>query len=325
MNIISNMKHMNWHRTDLDLLVVFDEVARARSVTGAAAALSLSQPAVSHALKRLRNLMRDPLFLRGRDGLVLTPRASAAVVEVRAILASVTRLVDGDRFVAGSTARTFHIACSDYAMMTLVPPIVACLRRRAAFATLKVSQIDAASPARMETGDVDLGFYALTRPPGAFRERELFRETMTGLVCARHPLASRFPGGKPGLEDYLAFPHAVVTLPGPAKSPVDVALEEIGRSRRIGMITPNFAANIAALGGSDLVMSLPSRLARAQPRRATRNFQLPIEVPSYPYLMVWHERVDADPALIWLRKQIVDAVSGGAGAIHQSNARIRQA
>ena len=107
-------------RADLNLLIVFDAVARTRSVTGAAGELSLSQPAVSHALRRLRDLLGDPLFVRGRNGLIMTPRAEACVVDVDTILAAVGRVIGGDTFEPASTKRIFRIAAS--VSVTLSPP-----------------------------------------------------------------------------------------------------------------------------------------------------------------------------------------------------------
>lgn len=115
------MHDTNLKRADLNLLIVFDAVAKTRSVTAAAEQLSLSQPAVSHALKRL--LMRDPLFVRGRDGLVLTPRAEGSRAEIESILDAVGRVLATQRFDPVTATRKFRLAASDYAMMTTIPGI----------------------------------------------------------------------------------------------------------------------------------------------------------------------------------------------------------
>ena len=117
------MHDTNLKRADLNLLIVFDAVAKTRSVTAAAEQLSLSQPAVSHALKRLRTLMRDPLFVRGRDGLVLTPRAEGSRAEIESILDAVGRVLATQRFDPVTATRKFRLAASDYAMMTTIPGI----------------------------------------------------------------------------------------------------------------------------------------------------------------------------------------------------------
>jgi DNA-binding transcriptional LysR family regulator len=308
------MHQKNLSRADLNLLVVFDAVAQTRSVTVAADALSLSQPAVSHAVKRLRTLMGDPLFVRGRDGLVLTPRAEGSVAEVKAILAAIGRVLKTERFDPARTARSFCIAASDYAMMTAMPAIVCKLRAVAPQASIDVAHIDADLLPRLEKGELDIAFVGASHPDGPFLSRELFRERFVGLVCQRHPLAIKAGQGSLTLKDYLAYPHVAVTFRDPRRSPIDAKLAELGKQRRVAMFTPNFAANIASLRGTDLIMSLPSRLASFANEQGLVLFKLPIMVPDYPYLMTWHRRSDDDPALMWLRDLVIKATASIIGA-----------
>lgn len=315
------MHNSNFNRADLNLLVVFDAIARVRSVTGAADVLSLSQPAVSHALKRLRALMSDPLFVRGRDGLVLTPRAEKCAGEVQSILARVGRVLVSDEFDPAATTRAFRFAASDYAMMTIVPSIVRALRTMAPRATIDVDHIDADLHARLEKGDVDVAFVGATKPEGSIASRELFREHFVGLICERHQLALKAGQGRLTLEEYLGYPHVAVTFRNLLHSPIDAKLAELSKTRQVAMVTPNFAANIASLRGTDLIMSLPSRLASLADRRGLVLFKLPLAVPDYPYLMSWHRRSDDDPAVNWLRNLVIEAVSS---AIGKSTARQRR-
>jgi len=301
------MHETNLNRADLNLLVVFDAVAKTRSVTEAAKRLSLSQPAVSHALKRLRTLMRDPLFVRGRDGLALTPRAESSVAEIETILGAVGRVLAVRRFDPATTTRTFRLAASDYAMMTTIPGVVGRLRSAAPLAGIDVAHIDGGLLASMERGEIDVAFVGATHPDGPFVSHELFRERFVGLVCERHPLAIRAGQGKLTLSEYLAYPHVAVTFRNPQQSPIDARLSELGKKRRVVMVTPNFAANIASLQGTDLIMSLPSRLASLTSQRGLILFKLPLAVPDYPYLMSWHRRTDDDPALMWLRNEVIEA------------------
>ena len=301
------MQNMNLSAIDLNLLVVFDAIARARSVTAAAEALALSQPAVSHALKRLRLLMRDPLFVRGRNGLVATPHARSAVPEVQAILAAVGRVLSKGMFDPGSSTRDYRLAGSDYAMMTLFPAVIETLRKQAPHSRISVANVDAATAFRMEAGEIDLAFYGVTAPPGPFDSRELFREHFIGLVCEAHPLARKVRRGRISIDDYLAYPHVLTTLPNASPSPVDALLAKLGRSRRVALVAPNFAANVAAVRGSDLLLTLPSRLASLPLCERLVKFKLPVAVPEYSYRMVWHRSLGSDPATSWLRKVVAEA------------------
>ena len=301
------MHETNLSRADINLLVVFDAVAKTRSVTEAAERLSLSQPAVSHALKRLRALMGDPLFVRGHGGLVLTPRAEGSVADIEAILAAVGRVLEAKRFDPATTTRTFRLAASDYAMTTTIPGIVSRLRSAAAAASIDVSHIGADLLPRMERGEIDVAFVGATHPGGPFISHELFREHFVGLLCKRHPLASKARQGKLSLKDYLAYPHVAVTFRNQQQSPIDAKLAQLGKSRRVAMITPNFSANIASLHGTDLIMSLPSRLASLAHMQGLILFKLPMAVADYPYLMSWHSRTESDPAVAWLRNEVIEA------------------
>jgi DNA-binding transcriptional LysR family regulator len=257
--------------------------------------------------------MGVPLFVRGRDGLVLTPRAEGSVTEVKAILAAIGRVLDTERFDPKTTARSFRFAASDYAMMTIMPAIVGKLRAVAPQTSIDVAHTDADLLPRLEKGELDIAFIGASHPDGPFISRELFRERFVGLVCQRHPLAIKAGQGALTLKDYLAYPHVAVTFRDPRRSPIDAKLAELGKQRRVAMVTPNFAANIACLRGTDLIMSLPSRLASFAHEQDLVLFQLPITVPDYPYLITWHRRSDDDQALTWLRDLVIKATMGSGG------------
>lgn len=305
------MHGKNLKNADLNLLVVFEAIARSGSVTAAAESLSLSQPAVSHALNRLRRLVEDRLFLRGGDGLVLTPRAKAMIGDVQAILSAVDRVLTREVFDPAKTEQTFRLVGSDYASMTLVPRIAEVLRRTAPLARLEVSNVNRDTPAHLAKGEIDLAFYGLLPPPGPFGMRQLFMERFVGLVCEHHPLARKAGNGKVTFEDYLAFPHIVVTLPNAAPSPIDSELNELGRKRNVVMATPSFGGNIAVAHNTDLIVSAPSRLASLPLCRGLVPFELPFQVAEYPYIVVWREHFDEDPVLSWLCELVVEAASNG--------------
>lgn len=198
-------------------------------------------------------------------------------------------------------------------MMTTIPAIVGKLRALAPQASIDVAHIDADLLPRLEKGELDIAFVGASHPDGPFVSRELFRERFVGLVCQRHPLAIKAGRGALTLKEYLAYPHVAVTFRDLRRSPIDAKLAELGKARRVAMVTPNFAANIASLRGTDLIMSLPSRLATLADEQGLVLFRLPMTVPDYPYLMSWHRRTDDDPAMIWLRDLVVNATATMSG------------
>lgn len=303
------MHETNLSRIDLNLLVVFDAVARNHSVTKAAESLSLSQPAVSHALARLRVLIDDPLFVRGRGGLNMTPRAEELVQPIRDILGSISRVLNSPAFAPEQSTRKFRVAASDYAVMTVIPGLVRLMRSHAPNTRLEVLNVGADTLDQLETGDVDIAFWGATPPGNPYSATELFREHFVGVLCARHPLATKAGQGKATLDDFLAFPHVMVTFSDPRKSPIDIELARVHRTRVIAVTTPNFASNVASITGTDLIMSLPARLAKASLKNDLIPFELPLRVPDYPYSIVWHRRVDSDPAISWIRELTVTSTA----------------
>lgn len=149
-------------------------------------------------------------------------------------------------------------------------------------------------------------FVGAAPPRSPLRALELFRERFVGLVCARHPLAVGAAQNTVTIDDYLRFPHAMVSFRDPRQSPIDVALAAMRRVRSVALATPNFAGNIDAIEGADLIMSLPSRLAAQADRAGLVRFDLPPDVPEYPYSAVWHARSDTDQANGWLRRVLME-------------------
>ena len=300
------MHKANITRIDLNLLLVFDAVARNRSVTAAAGQLSLSQPAVSHALNRLRVLVGDPLFVRSRAGLVATPRAAAMIHPVGRLIDAAHGVLAHREFDPVTTTQTYRVAASDYSMLTVVPKLVELLRSRAPGSNLEVHNVSERTLSCLETGEIDIAFWGDTVPTSPFLGRTLFRETFIGLICANHPLAKKARRRKIAITDYLAFPHMRVSFGSPRPSPVDVALAERGLQRKVAVVTPNFASNVASLPGSDLILSIPRRLVSEADTRRIVTFALPLVVPAYAYSVIWHKRTEADRSLQWLREGIAD-------------------
>lgn len=292
---------MNSARPDLNLLMIFDAVARTGSVTKAARRVSLSQPAVSHALNRLRDLLGDPLFVRSGNTLVPTRHAESLILPVREILDSASQIFAPPVFDPATALQTFHIGASDYAMMTVLPDLLRAVRIQAPGTNVEIRGVGEASLEQLDVGELDLLFWGAEPPEPPFAAHELFRERYIGLICARHPLAIKAGQNALTLDDYLSYPHIRVTFRDPRQSPIDARLAELKRARKVVIATPNFASNVASVKGTDLIMSLPERLAVSSDIRDLIQFELPLEVPPYPYSMVWHRRSEHDPSMMWLR------------------------
>lgn len=298
------MHEKNLSRLDLNLLVVFDAIAHTRSTTTAAKQLALSQPAVSHALNRLRRMIGDPLFVRGRDGFVLTPRAEAMVLQVKDILNAVGVVLANAAFDPADSERTFRVAASDYTMLTIMPKLVRTLNREAPRAKLEILSVGPQTIAHLEADDLDCTFWALKPPDVPYVVMPLFRENLKGFFDRHHPLAGQADRGELTLDDYVTYPHVIAKFRDPNPSPVDVALAAMGRTRTIGLASSSFIGNITTLLGTNLIATLPSRLSPIAESYGLKSFDLPIEIADYTYSLVWHQRTDTDPACLWLRNVI---------------------
>ncbi|GBU09206.1 transcriptional regulator [Gammaproteobacteria bacterium] len=299
---------MNLSRIDLNLLSVFAVIAQTRSVTLAADQLALSQPAVSHALARLRRTMDDPLFIRGKDGFILTTRAEALVPPVLKLLADATLLLKPPQFDPATTDKTFHICVSDYTVATLIPKLVREFRADAPLAKIELySPNDETLVSYLELGKIELAFGPSNIIPKApfLQTHLLFNEYYIGVIHNKHPLVPIIQAGKLTLESYLAYPHLQMSFRNHALTAVEEALIKLQRTRNVFMVVPGFVNNLALLVDTDLIMSLPSRMMGTFGNVFDLiSFELPFEHKNDQYSMIWHNRTTHDPAMIWLRNII---------------------
>jgi len=315
---------------DLNLLVAFDALARECSVTKAAARVGLTQSAMSHALRRLRDLLDDPLLVRGRGGMVLTARAEALAIPLRSGLVTVHRaLSEPPQFDPSTARRAFRMTSPDLFDVLVLPSMLERIRADAPGVDLTVMTVAAANIAEsLQTGELDVAVLPRFHEPDSapsssaagLVRRTLFRDRLVCLVRADH-LALQTPRGvrrkKLSLPAYLKLSHAMVSPTGTGGGPVDRALAREGAQRRIGLRLPSFSAALAIVARSDLALTGPAGLARlapADPEIAV--FAPPLPVPEHSIDLVWHERFTNDPGHAWLRDLMAEAAQtqmGGPG------------
>jgi len=291
-------------RLDFSLLLVFQQVYRSRRSTAAAERLGLSQPAVSHALGRLRDLFEDPLFLRKPAGLQPTARAVELAPKVDALLAQAADIVDGPReFDAQSTGRRFRISANDFAGTLITAPLVSRFAREAPQARLSLSF--AGGPAQafrmLREGDLDIAIGRFPSVPEDCRVERLFEETYQVVARARHPAL------RSGLtfDAYLKLDHLIVSFAGDLVGTIDEILARAGRSRRVVASSPMFLSAFAAAAASDLIVTAPLRLvARFSRRFGLRVFELPFAAEPFLIDVVRSRASISDPAVDWLVERI---------------------
>ena len=293
---------MNVAELDLNLLRVFDAVLRTRSVTAAAGQLRLTQPAVSNALARLRAAFGDPLFLRAAQSMEPTPFARELAEPVRQALALLdAALAHGPGFDPSSSTRLFRFYMSDLGQIEFLPPLVERLRSTAPRLRLEAMALEPAAIAdALAAGALDLamGFLPGLGPP--IRRRALFRDPYVCLVRAGHPVRSLTR------KAFLESSHAVVSYRGGHRI-VEEAMERAGVAARIVLRVPHFTVVPMVLERTDLILTLPARVARVYESRGQfRSLPLPLAIAPAEVALHWHERFDADPGNRWLREQLVE-------------------
>jgi LysR family transcriptional activator of mexEF-oprN operon len=301
------MPDLALHRIDLNLLIVFATLMEERSVTKAGERLNLSQPATSGALNRLRELFRDPLFIRTGRAFEPTARALEIMERVAPALASVqAALAPSIPFDPAADARHFRIGCSDEAAIPLLPALTCVLQREAPSCTLSVRQADYHSaPALLASGDVSLvvGYVEDDLPANAKRRR---------LVEGRFVVLRADASAEPiGLDAYCARPHALVTYRGDLSGVVDEELARLGRERRVVLGLTSFALLPLVLAGTDMLATVPDIVAETLAAHGgLRIDPTPFPAPANTVLLAWRGATDGDPAEKWLRNKIVETLRG---------------
>jgi len=297
---------MNVWTADLNLLVALDLLVRERSVTQAGRRMGLSQPAMSHVLRRLRQLLDDPVLVRTSQGMVPTRRAAEISGAVRQALTELQDVLAGEAsFEPSKAERVFRLAAMDHAWVVLVPHIVKRLAREAPGVRLDFFPYGESTATDLESGDLDaaiLGGQRHGRGAG-FRRAELYDNNFDCLVRGDHPEVGR----RLTLKRYLQLGHVLASPRSRRGGLVDRALQKRGLSRRVHAIVPHFAAAPFVVAQTDLVTTLPRGVARPFARMLDlKLFPVPLEFDSGPWFLVWHEQTFHDPAQTWLREEIVE-------------------
>lgn len=308
----------NFRTLDLNLLRVFDAVMAERNLTRAAANLAMTQPAVSNALRRLRDALRDELVVRAGYGVRPTPRALELWPTVRAALDGLRAAIQPGDFDAAASRDSFVLAMADATAALLMPPLVRRLEAAAPGLSLRVRPLLTRDPrALLSSGELDLaiGYFPAAVAsielagmqeggPGPIEHARLYDSTYVCVMRAGHPLAS----GPLDLDRYCAARHLLVSFSGRPFGFVDEALAALGRRRRVVLTVNQFFTAGQVVAQTDLLTVLPERfvpttgIATSLLTRA-----LPMDLPIVHVDQLWHHRDTARPSHAWLRATIADS------------------
>lgn len=294
---------------DLNLLLVFEVLYRTRNTTRAAEALHLTQPAVSNALKRLRDLFDDVLFVKTSNGMQPTPRADGIATLLDDGFASLRLAIQaGQAFDPKTSCRTFYLYVSDTGQSVFIPPLVSRLNKVAPeirLITINVP-LDAAEQ-MMKQGQIDLAIGLFSGLHRDFIQQRLFHETYVVLVRKKHPKI----GAKIGVEQFFAAHHITYTPTAGSHARFEAELNALsaksGQGRKIALQLAHSSGIDKIVASSDLIACVPRSVARVMANGdGVRALPLPFEVMSLDISQFWHERSHRDEGHQWLRSLIFE-------------------
>ncbi len=293
---------MALNRLDLNLLHVFDTIYREGSLTRAAKALHLTQPAVSHSLSRLREHLDDPLFSRRGNQMVPTPLARRFLESMRPGLTQIQSAVNQfHAFDPASQRKTYSLALRDILESTFLPQL---MNRLESYPELEISS--QRIPRRdMETqlaaGKLDFAVDVLLPVSNQTGHERLRRDRLVVLARAEHPLAQ----GPMTMDRYLEAKHVLVSSRTEGPGIEDFELSRFGVQRQIRLRCQHYYAACRVVENSDLLLTMPETYARIIAERSDiKIFTPPADLPDIDVHLYWHKAYEREPALIWFREQL---------------------
>ena len=315
----------NFRTLDLNLLRVFDQVMVERSLTRAARNLSLTQPAVSNALRRLREALGDDLVRRSGQGMEPTPRAAVLWPAVRDALRQLQQSLAPDSFVPAQADNTFVLAMADATAAELVPRLVDTIEAEAPGVSLRVVPLATRDPRKLlddEAADLAVGYFpavlsdltarAQVGKAVAFSHQRLYEGEYVCVMRRDHPLAK----GPLTLNRFCAARHLLVSFSGRPFGFIDEALALLGRERRVVLTVNQFFTAGRVVANSNLLTVLPRHFVRVTGiADALVLRDLPFAVPTVHVDALWHNRLEQSSAHRWLRQAIERSARSGGPAL----------
>ncbi|SHN18739.1 DNA-binding transcriptional regulator, LysR family [Duganella sacchari] len=300
---------MHISKVDLNLFIVFEAIYAEGSITRASLKMSLTQPAISHALNRLRQLFDDPLFERQGHVMTPTPLARSIIEPVRRSLRGFEVTLNGAaRFDAASSERSFSLALRDVLEASVLPPLMAGVAREAPAVTLNTLQVSRRElESELAAGTLDAAIDILLPLSNDIRRTQLAGDKTVVLVRRGHPLVKR---RALTLDTYLQLEHIQTSSRRRGPGLEDVELSRQGLQRRIRLRCQHYFAACRVVAETDLALTMPEGLARIVNQQFNNQLlPFPLDMPALDIYLYWHTSVDNDPANLWLREQILAAMA----------------
>ncbi|HEY6304046.1 MAG TPA: LysR family transcriptional regulator [Terriglobales bacterium] len=299
---------MHLSQVDLNLFVVLEAIYREGNITRAGQQLNLTQPAISHALKRLRDLLQDPLFVRQGPHMVPTPFTRNMIEQVRQALQILeVNLSQSRNFVPEHTRRSFHLSLWEYAEALILPSLLRRLAHAAPGMSITTSRVKRRDlETELASGSVDLAIDIPMTMSDRIRHKWLLNEPFVVIARHDHPAIK----DKLDLDTYLAQRHVQVSSRRHGPSLIDIELSRRGLSRQVFLRSQHNLTACMVVSQTDMLLTLPERHAQllnaglVSTGLMNRVYPFPLPAPRLEAHLYWHESVENDPANRWLREEI---------------------
>jgi len=310
-------------QVDLNLFVVLEAIYREGNITRAGLQLNLTQPAISHALKRLRDLLQDPLFVRQGAHMMPTPFTRNMIEQVRQALQILEgNLSQSHNFVPEQTRRHFHLSLWEYLEALILPQLLHRLAHAAPGMSITTSRVKRRDlETELASGSVDLAIEIPMTMRDRMRQKWLLNEPFVVLARRGHPAIAN----SLDLETYLGQRHIQVSSRRQGPSLVDVELNRRGLRRQVILRTQHNFTACMVVSKTDMLLTLPERHARLlNAESANQVYPFPLHAPRLEAHLYWHESVENDPANRWLREEIEKILASAPGAPHKGGSERRR-
>lgn len=305
---------MELKNVDLNLLLVFHQLLAERRVSKVAETLGMTQPGVSNALKRLRVVLGDELFVRTAKGMEPTPYAAQLGEPIGYALSTIfDSLNEGVRFDPLTSERKFKIGMTDIGEVYFLPALMATLRKQAPDVTVSTVRNTAVNlQDEMEAGHIDMAIGLLPQLKSGYFQRKLFRQRYVCMFREGHELDK----AAITVDEFARAEHVVVVSGGTGHAIVDQTIERLGIERRVSLTVPHFVAVGHILSASSMIATVPERYAMACAKPFGLKYVThPLSLPEVSINIFWHARFNKEPANQWLRRLIFDRFAdGGTGS-----------
>ena len=293
-------------KLNLNLLKIFIVLMEKQSISKTADAVCLSQPAVSHALKKLREYFDDPLFIKKYSGVIPTPKSHELFDQIEPLMRNLSQVIETDPFDAATSNKTFTIGMSDYIASFMLPSLTSEVIHSAPFVTIKAEVLNRPEQSKwLEDYRVDCAIGVYDQRPKSSHYHEIYKEHV---VCLAHE--NLFKGVRISMKQFLLYPHVLLDFREAYPRTIQTLLSEKELTRRVVLQTPHIASLGSILTQEKCLCVVPFKTAQVLLQDyPLKSYTMPISIPSFSVCLLWHASNNESDEINWLKNTIIKCIN----------------